>query len=144
MTWPRSADLDDAAEGIVQLAVERVELLIDRLVFGDRPVGDLLQAGHRGLGGLEIRMGAGNHRRADGGTQRAGLRRAGNAHLAAGHIGVDLHQQRVFLGDAAGTHDALDRHAVFADALDDRAGAKGGAFDERPVDFRPGGVERLA
>ena len=144
MTWPRSARLGDAAEGIVELAVEGVELLIDRLVFGDRPVGNFLQPGHRGLGGLEIRMRSGDHGRADGGTERAGLRRAGNAHLAAGDVGVDLHEHRVFLGDAAGADDALDGHAVFADAVDDGAGAEGGALDERAVDFRLGGVERLA
>jgi len=35
-----------------------------------------------------------------------------NKHDAAGDIGVDLHQQRIFLGDAAGADDAVDRHAV--------------------------------
>ena len=34
--------LGDSAEGIVQLAVEDVELLIDRLVFRDWLVGDVL------------------------------------------------------------------------------------------------------
>ena len=136
--------LGDSAEGIVQLAVEGIELLIDRLVFGVRLVTDFLQPGHRRLSGLEIRMRSGDHGGTDGGAERAGLGRAGNPHFTAGDIGVDLHEHRVFLGDTAGADDALDGHAVFADAVDDGAGAERGALDERPIDLGLGGVERLA
>ena len=60
------------------------------------------------------------------------------------HVGVDLHEQVVLLGDAAAADDAIDRHAVFADALDDRARAEGGRLDQRAVDLGARRVQRLA
>ena len=39
---------------------------------------------------------------------------------------------------------SLDLHAVFLEAVDDRQGAEGGRLDQRPVDLRRGGVQRLA
>jgi hypothetical protein len=71
-------------------------------------------------------------------------RRAGDEHGAAGDVGVDLHEQRVFLGDAAGADDAVDGHAVFLDALDDGAGAEGRGLDQGAVDFGLRRVERAA
>ena len=89
-------------------------------------------------------MRSGEHRGGDGRAQRAGLARAGHLHRAAGHVGVDLHEQRVFLRDAARADDAVDRHAVFPDALDDRARAERGRLDQRAIDFGPRRVEVLA
>ncbi len=54
-------------------------------------------------------MFAGDDRRGDGRPERAALRGAGDPHLAAGHVGVDLHEHRVLPGDAAGADDAFER-----------------------------------
>ena len=66
------------------------------------------------LGGGEIGMGTrAQDRGGDGGAERAGLAGTGDAHRAAGDIGVNLHEERVFLRDAAAADDAADGHAVF-------------------------------
>ncbi len=65
-------------------------------------------------------------------------------HRAAGHVRVDLHQQRVLFGDAAGAYDTVDRHPVLLDSLDDRARAERRRFDQGAIDFGRRGVERLA
>ena len=39
---------------------------------------------------------------------------------------------------------SLTLHAVLLEAVDDRQGPEGGGLDQRPVDFRRGGVQRLA
>ena len=41
----------------------------------------------------------------------------------ADHVGVDLHEQVVLLGDSAAADDALDGDAVFAKPFDDSARA---------------------
>src|SRR5579863_7874437 len=48
----------EAAETVVQLAIESVELVIDRLMGGDRLVNGGSERGHRLLGGGKIGMGA--------------------------------------------------------------------------------------
>ena len=77
------------------------------------------------------------------GTERAGLRRAGKPHFAAGDIGVDLHEKRVFLSDADGADETLYGHIVFIDAVHDGTGPVVGGLDQRSIDFRLGGVECL-
>ena len=57
-------------------AVERVELLVNRVALRVRLEDLRLQAGHRLLRGGVIRMRAGHDRAGDGRAQRAGLRRA--------------------------------------------------------------------
>ena len=140
--------LRQAAEGVVQAAVYRIEFVTERLVFGVGSVFYIAQRGHCALGGWEIGMASafrsGENGGGDGGPEGAGLAGAGDLHRTAGDIGVDLHQERVFLRDAAAAYDAADRDAVLGDALDDRAGAEGGRLDEGAVDFRTGGVEGLA
>jgi hypothetical protein len=66
----------------------------------------------------------GDDRAGDGRAQRAGLRRARDLHRAARHVGVDLHDQRVLLGDAAAVDDLFDLHAVFLESVDDRQRAE--------------------
>ena len=64
-------------------------------------------------------------------------------HRAAGHVGVDLHQQRILLGDAAGADDPVDSHAVFPNALDDRARAERRRLDQRAIDLGARRIEVL-
>ncbi|MCK7541253.1 MAG: hypothetical protein MZV63_65385 [Marinilabiliales bacterium] len=53
----------------------------------------------------------------------------------AGDVGVDLHDERVLLGDAAAVDDVADLHPVFFEPPDDGQGAEGGGLDEGPVDL---------
>ena len=89
-------------------------------------------------------MRAREHGGGDRRAERAGLAGAGDLHRAAGDVGVDLHEQRIFFGDAAGADDAVHRHAVFPDALDDRARAERGGLDQRAIDFGPRRVKGLS
>src|SRR5690606_25633677 len=99
---------------------------------------------HFALRGGEVRVRTGEDGGGEGGAEGAGLRGAGDQHGAAGDVGVDLHEHRVFLRDAAGADDAVDGHAVFFEAFDDGAGSEGGGFDESAVEFGLRGVERGA
>ena len=62
----------------------------------------------------------------------------------AGDVGVDLYEERILFGDAAGADDAVDGDAVVAETFDDGAGAEGGGFDEGAVEFGLCRVERGA
>ena len=89
-------------------------------------------------------MRARQHRCGDRRAKRAGLARARDLHRAPRDVGVDLHQQRIFLGDAARAHDLVDTHAVLLDALDDRARPECGRLDQGAVDVGPRRVEVLS
>src|SRR4030065_752420 len=69
---------------------------------------------------------------------------AGDLHGAAGDVGVDLHDERVLLGDAATVDDLAGFDAVFLEAVDDRERPEGGRFNQRPIYLRRPRVERLA
>ena len=51
-------------------------------------------------------------------------------------VGVDLHHERVLLGDAAAVDHFLDLDAVLLEAVDDRQRPEGGGLDQRAVDLR--------
>ena len=89
-------------------------------------------------------MRAGEDGRGDRGAERAGLGRAGDLHHAARDIGIDLHEERILLGNAARAHDLIDPHAIFLEALDDRARAKCGRLDQGAIDVGARRVEVLA
>ena len=127
------------AEGVVELAVERVELEVDLVVRGVRPVDRSLDAAHRRLG-LGERLvpaaaAARGHGPGHGRAQGAGLGRAGDLHRQAGDVGVDLHDQGVLLGDAAAVDDVADLDPELLEAPDDGQGAEGRGLDEGPVDL---------
>lgn len=67
----------------------------------------------------------------DGGPEGTGLAGAGDEHGAAGDVGVDLHEHGIFIGDAAGAHDAFDGNAVSAEPFDYGASAEGGGLPMR-------------
>src|ERR1041385_4024184 len=90
-----------------------------------------LKRGHRLLGRRIILMRAGNYGARDGGPERAGLGRTRNLHRSAGDIGVNLHYERVLLGDAAAVDDLLDLDAVLLEAADDGHRTEGGGLDQR-------------
>ena len=89
-------------------------------------------------------MCARQHGGGDRRAESAGLTRARDLHDAARDVGINLHEQRIFLGDAARAHDLVDTHAIFLDALDDRARAKRGRLDQGAIDVRPRRIEVLA
>ncbi len=76
-------------------------------------------------------------------SESAGLSRARDFHRATRDVGVDLHNDRVFLRDAAAVDDRRNLHAVFLEAIDDRQRAERRRFDERAVNFRRRRVQRL-
>ena len=126
-------------EGVVELPVEGVELDVDLVARGvgleDRPP----DAAHGGLGLGErlvpAALASGGHGPGHGRAQGAGLGRAGDLHLQAGDVGVDLHDQGVLLGDAAAVDDVADLDPVLLEAPDDGQRAEGGGLDEGPVDL---------
>ena len=73
---------------------------------------------------------------------------AADLDLTPGHIGVDLHQQFVLLGQTAAGHQLADRHAVLLEGIHDDARAVGGGFDQGAVDLlgpgRQGGAQQQA
>ena len=136
------------AEGVVELPVEGVELEVDLVARGVRLEDRPLDPAHGGLGLGErlvaAALAAGDDGPGHGRAQGAGLGRAGDLHLQAGDVGVDLHDQRVLLGDAAAVDDVADLDPVLLEAPDDGQGAEGRGLDEGPVDLLGLGVERQA
>ena len=88
-------------------------------------------------------MRARQYGRSDRRAQRAGLTGARDLHDAAGDVGIDLHEQRIFLGNAAGAHNLVRGHAVLPEALDDRARAERGRLDQGAIDVRPRRIKVL-
>src|ERR1700722_11455190 len=82
-------------------------------------------------------MGPRQYGRSDRGAQRTRLTGAGDLHDAAGDVGVDLHEKRISLGDAASAHNLVGGHAILPEALDDRPRAERGRLDQRAIDIRP-------
>ena len=96
-----------SAEGVMHLAVKRIQLAIDGVRCG-RGLNTRGLARHRRHRRRESRMRPGRDRRRDGRAQRAGLGRARHFHGPPGYIGVNLHDERVLLRDAAAIDDLLD------------------------------------
>src|SRR5512143_51212 len=71
------------AEGVVQPPVKDVQLPIGLMSFRVGLEDARLEPGHGGLGGAEIRIGAGNHGPGNGGAKRTGLSRARYFHGTA-------------------------------------------------------------
>ena len=85
----------------IQLAINRVRLGLGLNTCGFNPV-----IAFCGRGEIPVR--ARRHRAGDRRAQRAGLGRARNFHRPAGHIRVNLHDQRIFFRDAAAIDHLLD------------------------------------
>ncbi len=131
------------AEGVVQGAVEVIELAIHRHVFGDRVIHLLTDGGDFVL---QFLPGActGGRSTEDGGAEGASLLALANFHRLADDVGVDLHERGIFDGEAAGVDDFLDLHAVFLDTLDDGERTERRRLDVGAVDLVRLGVQRLA
>ena len=97
-------------EAVVQLAVEGVKLVVDHAMRGDRLKRFRLQRRHCRFRAGEVRMRPRQHGRGDRRAESAGLARARDLHHTARDVGIDLHEQRIFLGNAAGA-DNLVRFA---------------------------------
>jgi hypothetical protein len=95
------------------------------------------------LGRFDRWIGACRDGAEDGRPQRTGLPAAADLHRPIGYVCVDLHYQRVLLGDAAADDDLGDVDAVLFHPVDDGERAECGRFDERTVNFRRRRVERL-
>ena len=54
-----------------------------------------------------------------------------------------MHEQRIFLSDAAGAHNLVRGHAVLPEALDDCARPERRRLDQRAVDIRPRRIKIL-
>ena len=128
----------------MQLTVDRVEIGVDLggLLIGLKD--GAFHAGHGALGGGDVAMGAADDGAENRGAQRTGLGGTADLHRAIADVGVNLHDHRALLGDAAAVDYLLDFHAVFLDAVDDRQRAEGGRLDQGAVDLRGGGVQGLA
>ncbi len=78
--------------------------------------------------------------REDGRAERGGLCAGRRADFHAEDIGVNLHEERIFEGDAATGDDVVDGNAMFSEIVDDFSSSEGTCFDERAIDvFRPRG-----
>ena len=128
----------------MELTVEAVELVVCSLVVGDGGVGDFLEACHRHAGGIKVGVGSRNHGSGNSGAQSATLRGAGDSHFTTRDVGVNLHQEGVLFGNAAGADNAINGDVVFLEAFDDGAGSEGGGFNQSAIDFGWSRVEGLS
>ena len=132
----------------MECSIKGVKPLIDGVGFGVWGVDSWEQACHGVLCGGDGVVAScfftGDDGTGDGGSEGAGLRASGDFHGSACDVGVDLHDERIFFGDAAAVDDLSDLDAEFFKSFDDREGAEGGGFDQGAIDFGRGGVERLA
>jgi hypothetical protein len=115
------------AESEVGLAVERVELLVGGVGF-QLGVEGAVAGAELVLDGFDGGEGFGGEHGEDAGAE-AGGDVGGDEDGLAEDVGVDLIEDGIVLGDAAGVDDAVDRNAVLGEALEDDAGVEGGAFD---------------
>src|SRR6202048_1864937 len=115
------------AEAKIELAIERIEALVDCGRLGVRLNGPVAWA-EGGLCFLDCLERPGGHEGEDAGAEAGGQGRGGE-HGLAEPGGGDLVERGVVLGDAAGVDDAIDANAVLGHALEDDAGVEGGAFD---------------
>jgi len=83
---------------------------------------------HGGLGLLDRLEGAGGEEGEDAGAER-GRDAVGDEDGFVEDVGVDLVEDGVVLGYAAGVDDAGDGNAALGHAVEDDAGVEGGAFD---------------
>src|SRR5208283_205100 len=131
----------------MQIPIYFKKTIIDGNVFGDRFVSNRLQRGHALLCCLEISMsscllscenGRRNRR-----PERACLTGTGYLHGAPGHIGVNLHQKRIFFGNTAAADNSLDSDTILPDPFDDHASTEGSCLNKSPVNLRAGSVNGL-
>ena len=112
-------------------------------VFDDWTVRYRVFRSHGADGGKDVMMAAAASVRGggeDGGTERGSLRTGRRADFHAEDIGVNLHEERIFEGNAAAGDDIVDGNAVFSEIVDDFSGSEGACFDECTVDvFGPCG-----
>ena len=137
-----------AAERVVQLPVQAIQLVVHLPGAGFGRELRVALAHHGRLGRRERLIpaggGAGRHGRRRRRAERRRLRGPGDDHRIPEDVGVDLHEQRILLGDAPAADDALHRHAERLQALDDGARPERRRLDERAVDVGAGRMERLA
>ena len=128
----------------MKLTVQREELAVGGGRGGPGLIGQVADAAEAPLCGGHAVENAGGDGAEECGPQGAGLFRGGDHQRHIEHIGIDLHQQGALHGQSSAGDDLFDGNAVLADAVDDHARAKGGRLDQRAVDFRRRGVERLS
>ena len=128
--------LHSFCQGVVQLAVKCVELLVNivRLEFGRSPSASNPSSPFGPMRSLNARRQ--RLRRRWPLSQSAGLRRTRDFHRSARNVRVNLHDQRILLRNAAAVDDLLNLHAVFLEAIDGSSRANAVALDECAVDFR--------
>ena len=88
-------------------------------------------------------IGTAGHGPEDRRPQGAGLGRPADLHRPVADVGIDLHHQRVLLGDAAAVDHFLDLHAILLEAIDDRQRAERRGLDQRAIDLGSRRVQRL-
>src|SRR2546421_3453464 len=76
-----------------------------------------------------------NYCASDRSSQRARLCGTRYFDRPSGDVGVDLHDERVLLRDAAAVDDLLDLDAVFFETIDNCQCAEGRSLDKGAVDF---------
>ena len=128
---------------IMKFQIFLIDTIVYWNVFDDWTVRYRVFRSHGADGGEDVMVAATASVRGcgeDGRTERGGLRASGRADFHAEDIGVNLHEERIFEGDAAACDDVVDRNAVFSEIVDDFSGSEGTCFDERAIDvFRPRG-----
>ena len=135
------------AEEVMQCHVLSIEVIVFSGIFNDWLVGDRLLAAHGADGGEDVAMAAAASIRGggeNGGAESGGLRAGGRLDFHAENIGVNLHEKRIFEGDAAAGDDVVDWKAMVIEVVDDFPCAIGGSLDESAVDVLRPRVERHA
>ena len=131
------------AEKVMQSHVLSVDVIVFSSIFNDLLIGNCRFCSHGADGGKNVMVAATVSVRGggeDGRAERGGLSAGCRVDFHAEDIGVNLHENWIFEGDAAACNDVVDWNAMFSEIVDDLSCAKSGSFDERAVDvFRPCG-----
>ena len=126
------------AEKIMQSHKLSIDVIIFSGIFNDWFVGDRRFRPHGADGGKDVAMAAaasiccGGE---NGGAKSGGLRAGGGLDFHAENVCVNLHEKRIFEGDAAASDDVVNRKAVLIEVVDDFPCAEGGGFNESAVDM---------
>ena len=126
------------AEKVMQSHKLSIDVMVFSGIFNDWLVGNRRFRPHGADGGEDIVMAAAATICGGGensGTKGGGLCAGGRLDFHAENVCVNLHEKRIFEGDAAAGDNVVNRKAVLIEVVDDFSCAESGGFNESAVDM---------
>ena len=125
------------AKKVMQSHKLSIDVMVFSGIFNDWLVGKRRFRPHGADGGKDVTVTATAAIRycgENGGTKRGSLCAGGCLDFHAENICVNLHEKRIFEGDAAAGDNVVNRKAVLIEVVDDFSCAESGGFNESAVD----------